>query len=103
MSLIESMAVGTPVVTTDVGDSRWLLEVTGGGLCVEKGDEEAFGEACERVLGDDGLRRRLGEAGTLGVAEFDAPRMAERYAEVFEAAIAGGPVPQVLAEPDARR
>ncbi|HEY5816240.1 MAG TPA: glycosyltransferase [Solirubrobacterales bacterium] len=91
MSLIESMAVGTPVVATDVGDVRWLLERTGGGLCVAAGDEDAFAEACGRVLGDDKLRLGLGEAGVAGAAGFDAPRMAERYAEVFEAAIAGGP------------
>ncbi len=96
MSLIESMAVGTPVVTTDVGDVRWLIDTTGGGLCVAKEDEDAFEEACEQVLGDDNLRRRLGEAGTIGVADFDAPRMAERYAEVFEAAIASAAVPSLL-------
>lgn len=96
MSLIESMAVGTPVVATDVGDVRWLLEVSGGGLCVAKEDEDAFEEACGRVLGDDSLRRRLGEAGTIGVADFDAPRMAERYAEVFEAAIASATLPSLL-------
>lgn len=92
MSLIESMAVGTPVVATDVGDVRWLLETTGGGLCVEREDEEAFTRACGRMIGDPDLRRRLGEAGSIGAIEFDAPRMAERYAEVLEAAIVSKPV-----------
>jgi glycosyltransferase involved in cell wall biosynthesis len=96
MSLIESMAVGTPVVATDVGDVRWLLDTTGGGICVDSGDEDAFEEACAGVLGDDGLRRRLGEAGSIGAADFDAPRMAERYAEVFEAAITSGALPSLL-------
>ncbi len=96
MSLIESMAVGTPVVATDVGDVRWLLDTAGGGICVESGDEDAFEEACGQVLGDDGLRRRLGEAGSIGAIEFDAPRMAERYAEVFETAIASAPLSGTL-------
>jgi glycosyltransferase involved in cell wall biosynthesis len=96
MSLIESMAVGTPVVATDVGDVRWLIDQAGGGICVAEGDEAAFAEACEQVLGDNDLRRRLGEAGAVGATEFDAPRMAERYAEVFEAAITSGALPSLL-------
>jgi glycosyltransferase involved in cell wall biosynthesis len=96
MSLIESMAVGTPVVATDVGDVRWLLDSTGGGLCVASEDEDAFADACGKVLGDSDLRRRLAEAGSVGAIEFDAPRMAERYAEVFEAAIVSGPLPNML-------
>jgi glycosyltransferase involved in cell wall biosynthesis len=96
MSLIESMAVGTPVVATDVGDVRWLLDSTGGGLCVESEDEDAFAGACAKVLGDSDLRTRLGEAASIGAGEFDAPLMAERYAEVFEAAIVSGPLPGMV-------
>ena len=54
-----------------------------------RGDEDGFLDACERLLGDADLRQRLSEAGAAGAADFDVPRMAERYARVFEAAIAG--------------
>jgi glycosyltransferase involved in cell wall biosynthesis len=65
------------------------LEAVGGGICVPAGDEDAFAGACGRLLGEPDLHARLAEAGRAGVAEFDVPRMAERYAEVFEAGIAG--------------
>jgi glycosyltransferase involved in cell wall biosynthesis len=93
MSLIEAIAIGTPVVGTDVGDVRWLIETTGAGVCVEAGDEGAFAEACGRLLSDPELRARLREAGAKGVAEFDAPVMVERYEKVFEAAISSSPLP----------
>ncbi|HEY5816239.1 MAG TPA: glycosyltransferase family 4 protein [Solirubrobacterales bacterium] len=92
MSLIESMAVGTPVVATDVGDVRWLLDSTGGGLCVAKHDESAFAEACARVLAEPGLRERLREEGLARVGDFDADRMAERYSHLLEAAIGSASV-----------
>jgi glycosyltransferase involved in cell wall biosynthesis len=93
MSLIESIALGTPTVGTDVGDVRWLLETTGGGLCVAPGDEDAFVEACARVLGDAELRARMVEDGARAVGMFDAPKMVERYVRVFEAGIASAPLP----------
>ena len=94
MSLIESIVLGVPTVATDVGDVGWLLETTGGGLVVPPGDDEAFFEACARLLGDPELRRETGAAGERSVATFDAPKMVERYAEVFEACLAGTPPPQ---------
>lgn len=103
MSLLESMALGTPVVASDVGDVPWLLDAVGGGICVPAGEEDAFAKACGRLLEDAELRRRLGEAGAAGVAEFDVPRMAERYAEVFAAALAGEPPPRFFGEAGAGR
>ena len=66
MSLIESIVLGTPVVGTDVGDVRWLIESTGAGICIDAGDEDAFADACARILGEPELRRQLGEAGIAG-------------------------------------
>jgi glycosyltransferase involved in cell wall biosynthesis len=96
MSLIEAIAVGTPVVATDVGDVGWLLERTGGGVSVPPGDDEQFERACERVLGDPAVHESLVAAGAAGVGEFDAKLMSERYEFVFDAAIAGAPVPTEL-------
>lgn len=93
MSLIEAIVLGTPVVGTDVGDVRWLIEETGAGICVDAGDEEAFAEACARILGDPELRRRLGAAGIAARADFDAPLMVDRYERVFAAAITSTPLP----------
>jgi glycosyltransferase involved in cell wall biosynthesis len=93
MSLIEAAAVGTPIVASDVGDIGWFLETTGAGISVPAGDDRAFAEACEKLLGDPALRARMGESALRSAAEFDAGRMVRRYEEVFEAAIELAPLP----------
>jgi L-malate glycosyltransferase len=94
--LLEALAVGTPVVATDVGDVRLLLESTGAGLCLPPGDPDAFLDACRSVLADEGVRRRLVEAAKANAAAFDGPVMTRRYAKLFAAAIDGRPVPAEL-------
>jgi glycosyltransferase involved in cell wall biosynthesis len=94
MSLIESIALGTPTVGTDVGDVRWLLETTGAGICVSPRSEDDFVEACARALGDAELRARMVADGERTVGMFDAPKMVDRYAQVFESGITGAPLLQ---------
>lgn len=97
MSQIEAVVLGTPVVATDVGDVRWLLAETGGGICVPAGDDAAFAEACGRLLEDPELRARIAEAGLRSALEFDATKMVRRYEEVLEAAIESAPLPVAAA------
>jgi glycosyltransferase involved in cell wall biosynthesis len=61
LKAIESLGAGMPVVSTKQGD---LDEIVGdGGLLVPAGDDDAFADACARLLVDDALRRTAGEAG----------------------------------------
>jgi glycosyltransferase involved in cell wall biosynthesis len=98
MTLIEAIVLETPVVATDVGDVRDLLESTGGGECVPAGDEGAFLEACARVLGDEDLRARIREADAQAAPRFDAEEMVRRYAQVLEAAVEAAPLPLATSE-----
>lgn len=94
MTLIEAIVLGTPIVATDVGDMRDLIETTGGGECVPPGDEEAYLAACARVLGDPERRAEIVAAAARATPEYDAPLMVRRYQEVLEAAVVGGPLPR---------
>ncbi len=98
MSLLETLAVGTPIVGTDVGDVRWFLETSGAGLCIPPRDEDALVDACAEVLGGDGVAERLRASAVESAPLFDATTMVRRYEEVFEAAIASAPLPVVLSE-----
>lgn len=99
MSMIEAMAVGTPLVAHDVGDVGMVIEATGGGIAVAMDDPEAFLAACRHVLTDRELHARLA-ASARGSHEFEAATMAVRYSRLFDAAQAGRaePATEIVAE-----
>ncbi|MGW6457953.1 glycosyltransferase family 4 protein [Streptomyces sp. NPDC055078] len=86
----EAMATGTPLVATTGGA---IPEVTGPDgescLAVPPGDSGALAAALVRLLGDPGLRVRLGAAGRRRVLErFTWARAAQGTVELYRAALA---------------
>lgn len=59
LPVAESLALGTPVVTSDFGSVREIADAGGGALLVDPRDDHAIAEAMERLLADDGLLERL--------------------------------------------
>lgn len=96
MIVIEAMGLGVPVVGTDVGDVRGILEEAGSGISVPVDDFEAFYAACRAVLADPSLHRRLAEGARKSSEAFDSPAMTERYDTLFEAAVEGREIPATL-------
>lgn len=81
LQLLEAMAVGCPVVASDVGS---LAEVVGdAGLLVDPNDPKAFGEALARCVTDDQLRTDLERRGRERAADFSWRRCAEETLEVY--------------------
>lgn len=87
MTVLEAMALGVPVLATDVGDIRGVLD--GGGICIRPEDPEALVESCARLLDDPEERARLGAVGRDRAREFDAAAMTDSYASLFEMALTG--------------
>jgi glycosyltransferase involved in cell wall biosynthesis len=52
MVVVESLAMGIPVVATDVGNNREVLERTGGGVVVHVGDVGGMRRAVRQLLAD---------------------------------------------------
>jgi glycosyltransferase involved in cell wall biosynthesis len=63
MKLFESMAMGVPVIASNVGEVRPLVEAVQCGLVVPSGDVDATVAALQRLLSDAALRRQMGQNG----------------------------------------
>jgi glycosyltransferase involved in cell wall biosynthesis len=86
-ALIQSLACGTPVVATDCDHGpREVVRDGLDGYLVKVGDPGALAARALAILGDPGLRARLGAAGAEGARRFSIASSMARY----HAAI-GGP------------
>ena len=63
ITAIEAALVGRPVVVSDDRALREFVDRSGGGLVVPPDNAEALANALDRLLADDELAARLGEAG----------------------------------------
>jgi glycosyltransferase involved in cell wall biosynthesis len=84
LSIVEAMACGVPVVTTDVFGPREIVRNNFDGIAVPPNDVESLATAVERILGDDELRARISENGLKSVRErFDIRKYASQLLEIY--------------------
>lgn len=83
--LLEAMASGRPLISTELGTgTSWVNQDGVTGLVTPAGDSPALAAAIRRLLDDPALRQRMGEAGRARVAaEFTFERMLERIEAVY--------------------
>ena len=97
ISLVEAQAAGLPIVTTALGGALEIVDDTCG-LLVAPHDPDALAAALRRLLGDDALRRRLGQAARdRSGALCDLTRQMQRMYEVLSGAVRGRARPSEVA------
>jgi glycosyltransferase involved in cell wall biosynthesis len=83
--IFEAAHMRRPIILGVAGEAAQVIEESGGGICIEPGNEDQLIDAVERLAGDPQLRERLGRAGHDYVARhFDWDRLAARYLEMLE-------------------
>jgi len=85
LTLIEAMAAGLPVVSTNVGGVAEVVVDRQTGLLAPSGDDDALAEAVARLGRDPEARRRMGELGReCARSLFSDQRMHEEYQKYYE-------------------
>jgi len=69
MAMLESLAMGVPMVATDIGGASEAIQHGQTGLLVPSGDSTSLASAIERLILDGNARKRMGESGRLLVEE----------------------------------
>jgi len=83
--LVEAMASGAPVVSTDCGGPRSIIEEGENGFLVPVGDAAALAERVVRLLRDDALRESMGrKALSRAQSAFSLAVCGSRFATVYK-------------------
>jgi N-acetyl-alpha-D-glucosaminyl L-malate synthase BshA len=90
LAVLEAMACGVPVVATRTGGLPEVVAEGETGFLAPVGDVEALAAAALKLLTDDGLARRFGEAGRARAIDcFSEDRVVSLYRGLYERVLAG--------------
>jgi glycosyltransferase involved in cell wall biosynthesis len=84
IALVEAMAAGIACVATEVGGISEVVQDGVNGLLVPAGATSDLADTLDCLLGDSGLRLRLGAAGRQRATAFEIGRAARRLQDIYD-------------------
>lgn len=81
LCVLEAMASGLPVISTDVGAVADIVKDNG--MLVPPGDVEAMAKAMEKLYLDEVLRLKMSERASAYAAEYDVSNTVTGYSELY--------------------
>ena len=86
----EAQACGTPVVAAKVGGLVYVVDDGVTGILVDGWNPADYAEVLDRLLSDDGLRKKMGEAAMVWAKRFSWDATVRRYLELYKGVLIGG-------------
>ena len=84
VSVIEAMALGLPVISTNVGGIPFLIEDNIDGLLVPPGNVDKFTESIEKLMQDSSLVMELTQNARNKVKDFDWEKLKQKWFDLLD-------------------
>jgi D-inositol-3-phosphate glycosyltransferase len=89
MVALEAMAMGTPVIASEVGGLAFLVKDGQNGFLVPSRDPEALAERIFTLLQDEACRKALGSQARQQALAYDWPKIARRMLQAYASLLEG--------------
>ena len=89
--IIEAMAMGVPVIATDIAGTGELIQDGINGKLVTPGDSQALADGIIEMIDNPGQMNKFAEAGKLSSQAFSIETIAKEYKNLFENLLSGKP------------
>jgi len=84
VNIVEGLAFGCPIIGTNIGEQREVVDHEVNGLLVPPGDVDALAEAMIRLIDNPSERDRMSKAARRSARRFSVGATAERLEEMYE-------------------
>ncbi len=98
--LLEAMAAGVPLVTTDIDGYRNVATHEVDALLVDPGSEEQLASAINRLVGDPVLSKKLVDAGLKRADDFSMQHLAVEYVAIYQRLLAAEKNSEISVRPN---
>jgi L-malate glycosyltransferase len=91
LALLEGMACGIPVLSTDVGGVMEVVRHGRTGFLFESGDWDTAARYASEILNDPKISARMSDAGPKDAKNYAADKIAVKYLELYNTCLYGRP------------
>ncbi len=84
MVLIEAMAAGLPIVSTNAPGCRDVIQHEDNGLLVDPKDPKSLSESIIKIINDENLKNGLIESALKSVKKYDWQFVSKKYESLYK-------------------